>query len=230
MPDQFGAIEFPVQPQSQDAAVTDPALEAISQYLFAVLNFELSTAWSVVNPGKNFCQSVSTNDPSDGTFNSRDLPGLFVTRQSLTDEQVTDDWTETITEVRALWIPQDAEQSKRALRSPGLNGLQKTISRSLARGRHPAWIDPLDTDPTAQSLGSVLIQRARLFRWPIVTGAKTDRITFDTGQSHATFAGYSVMLRIHEITDWDISLRGTPSALDNTTTQGSLDLESLLTT
>lgn len=234
MSDNFGALSFPVQPVPVGGSVSDPALDKIGAYLAACLNQELNKSWGQVNPGRKFVESIQTNQPDD-TFNEKNLPALFLWRFQTTNDQVSDDWTEVLTDVQLTWVPQNAVQAKRAMRSPGMNGFQKVVTRALALGRSPAWVDLGDPDPTAPMLGSVLIERCRLFRWPYITTVKTDPIQIIKGSEVASYTAFTAMLRISEITQWDESfdsILGTdraPSALDNTVSQGpGFSLETLI--
>src|SRR6478752_3855559 len=139
--DKFGALTFPVQIPGPGDSVHDPALDCIGSYLTACLNSMLGSSWKAVNPGRKFVESFNTNNAND-EFNERDLPALFLNRTSSFDDHATDDWVETITDVSVTWVPQTAVQAKRVLRSTGVNGLSKVITRALELGRSPAWIDP----------------------------------------------------------------------------------------
>lgn len=235
MSDRYGALQFPVSPPVGKDSVSDPALDYIARYLQACLNAQLNQAWSAVNPGRNFVQSYQTQSPGD-TFNERDLPCLYVGRTAMIDDQVTDDWVECTTDVTLTWVPQNAEQAKRSLREPGFNGFQKVVSRALSLGRSPSWVDPLDADPAALTLGSVLIERARLFRWPFLTGGRQDTVVITKGTQSSEYPAFTLTMKIHEITQWDNSFDSItmasrdPSKLDETVTSGGLSIEAKIPT
>ena len=237
MSDFFGDLQFPVQVPGATDSVHDPALDKIGAYLAACLNANLNASWGAVNPGQPFVKVVQTNSPSDSTFNEKDLPALFLWRNAMNNEQTTDDWTEVISDVTLLWVPQNAVQAKRSLRSPGVNGFTKVVTRALELGRTPAWIDAGDTDPTAATLGSVLLERARLFRWPYLTNSKYDTVTIQKGNVQGSYSAFTANLRISEITNWDESFDSITgsnrdvSKLDETITQGpGFQLEALIPT
>jgi hypothetical protein len=233
--DNFGALTFPCQIPGPKDSIHDPALDYIGSYLTACLNDQLSTSWQAVNPGVKFVKTYSTNGPGD-EFNERDLPALFIWRSGSIDEQATDDWTETITDVTVTWVPQNAVQAKRGLRSTGVNGFSKVITRALALGRSPAWIDPADTDPTSKTLGSVLIERASLFRVPFVTMSRPDTVTILKGREVDVYTAFTVVMKIHEITNWDESFDSiamanrAPSKLDETVNSGAYNISALIPT
>jgi len=235
MSDTFGALEFPVQIPGPNDSVHDPALDLLGAYLMACLNDQLGPSWLAVNPGKKFIESYATNSAND-LFNERDLPGLFGTRSMSYDEQYTDDWTMTSTDVAMTWVPQNAVQARRALRSTGVNGFSKVITRALAIGRSPAWVDPADPDPAAAQLGSVLVERANFIRMPYVISSKPDQVTIQKGIDYDTYPAFTVMIKIHEITEWEESFDSVvmanraPSKLDETVTSGNFDLHSLIPT
>jgi len=235
MSDTFGSLIFPCQIPGPNDSVFDPALDYLGAYLMACLNDQLGDSWKAVNPGKKFVESYATNSAND-LFNERDLPGLFGTRSMSYDEQYTDDWTMVFTDVAMTWVPQNAVQAKRAMRSTGVNGFSKVITRALALGRSPAWVDPTDPDPTAPKLGSVLVDRARLIRMPYVISAKPDQVTIQKGIDYDTYPAFTVMIKIHEITEWDESFDSIvmadrdPSKLDETVTSGNFSLHALIPT
>jgi len=235
MSDQFLALEFPVAPPANTQSVTDPALDYIAQYLQACLNYQLSAAWGSVNPGSKFVQSYQTQSPGD-TFNDRDLPCLYVWRSAIVNDKVSDDWVECTSEVTLTWVPQNATQAKRSLREPGANGFQKIVARALELGRSPVWIDPADTDPDAPNLGSVLIERARLFRWPFVVSGRQDTVVITKGTNTSTYPAFTIIMKIHEITQWDNSFDSIVMAdravtkLDETVTAGAFSIETLIPT
>lgn len=235
MSDHFGALEFPVQVPGINDSVQDPALDCIGGYLMACLNDQLGPSWQAVNPGRKFVESFATNAAND-LFNERDLPGLFLYRSISYDEQYTDDWTMTSTDVAVTWVPQNADQAKRALRSTGVNGLSKVITRALALGRSPAWVDPADTDPEAEVLGSVLVDRARLIRMPYVISSKNDRVTIEKGMEYSTYPAFTVMVKVQEITEWDQSFDSlvmadrAPTELNETVTSGNYSISALIPT
>lgn len=224
MADQFGAVQFPVPaPASKSDSVSDPALDKLGGYLQAVLNANLNTAWHSVTPGgRDFIENVIVQDPQDGLFNESQLPALFLWRVSFTSERISDDWTETTTDVNALWVPQTADQARRALRSQIINGLEKNITHWLRRGRHPAWIDPGDTSANVTTDGSVLIARARFLRWPKLMSLKPNKLTIekDEGVKPARYPGALAVIRIFEKNSWDPALRGSTAALTSTVIQG----------
>ena len=233
MSDHYGALEFPVQIPDVKDSVHDPAIDCLGRYLQCCLNDQLGQSWSAVNPGRKFVESIQTNSPGDA-FNEKDLPALFLTRQSTTDERISDDWVESLSDVSITWVPQNAVQAKRVLRFTGSNGLSKVISRALFLGRSPAWVDPGDPDPNARTLGSVLINRAGLLRWPVVLMTKIDSVTIEKGTLVDVYPAYTVVVRINEITNWDPSFDSVAMAdrpqtkLDNSITSGNFNISELI--
>lgn len=231
MADQFGALEFPAQAPNLAAgdSVTDPRLDKLGGFLQAVLNADVGLAWNVVSPGKKFVEQMFTNDPADSTFNERDLPSLFVYDARSTSNQMADDLVEDVSQVTVLWVPQNVDQARRSLRSTGVNGLKKSVERAFYLGRHPAWVDPGDPDPDAAMLGSVLMTRAGLCKWPFVRSAQTTPLTIVTdGSAPRTYPGYSLTVELSEVTQWDPGAYSPTSAVDTTQTAGALGLEFIL--
>lgn len=237
MSDHYGSLSFPIQAPASGSSVADPALDYIAKYLQACLNAQMGTAWAVVDPGVNpvrkFVQSYQTQSTGD-TFNDRDLPCLYVWRGSITNDKVSDDWVEVTTDVTLTWVPQNADQAKRSLREPGVNGLHKIVSRALQLGRSPAWIDPADPDPIALTRGSALMERARLFREPFITSSRQDTVVITKGLESSSYPAFTLTMKIHEIDQWDNSFDSImmanrdPSKLDETITSGNFSLEALI--
>jgi len=235
MSDTYGALNFPVQIPAQNESVHDPALDYIGAYFKACLNYQLGPSWQAVNPDRKFVETYEVGEP-DETFNERDLPAIFIYRSMAYDEQISDDWNETCTDVSVTWVPQNAVQAKRALRSTGVNGFQKVISRALELGRSPVWIDPSDDDPSAKTLGSCLMTRAGFYRPPYLVSAKTDRVTIQKGRDYADYTAFTVVIKIHEITQWNNSFDSitmanrAPSKLNETVSSGDFSISKLVPT
>ena len=213
--DRFGGLEFPAQVPGADEAVTDRAIGTIAAYLAAVIRADLQAAWSRVAPGQSVVEQSFTSDPEDSTFNERDLPALFVWRRSDKTESWTDDWVRVETDVGILWVWRPQDQVKRSLRAPIYNGIRRAVDRALYLGRHPAWVDPDDEDPTAQELGSVLMTRAGLVEWPEVSTSKVAPITIQMlGHESRKYPAILCSLSISEITEWAPGTRGAAAEAD----------------
>lgn len=235
--DQYGVLKFPARPPNDNEPITDQALYCIGSYLMAVLNSKLNGAWNVVNPNVPFVKSIQFDDPNDGSMmNEKDLPALYVWRQSMYDQQSTDDWTETTSDIAIMWIPQTATQAKRSLRAPGINGFAKTITRALGLGSDPSWIDPLDADPGSKIYGSGLMERAGLHARPYLTTTRYDSITVEKGTDIAKYPAFTTIMRISEITRWDnswdpiLSAPASPSKIDETITAGAFQVKAKIPT
>lgn len=227
MPDQFGSLQFPVQYPDVKAGdtVTDPRLDKISNYLQAVLNADAGKAWGAVSAGRKFVEQVFTNDPNDSVFNEKDLPALFVFDPRSTSNQMTDDLVEDVSTLTVLWVPQNAEQSKRSFRSNAANGFKKVVQKNLYVGRHPAWFDPGDPDEDALTRGSVLITRAGLCKWPFIQSAQSVPVTIVTDSGSRTYQAFALTMVVSEITEWDPGSYSPTSKVDTTMTAGALNLE-----
>lgn len=206
MADTFGALAFPVPAPSAGQAVGDPALDAITAYLAAVLTANLQTAWAAsgVGDGQSIVKTVNKNSPEDGLFNKEDMPILFVWRGDSTNECITDDWVKKKTQVHVHWVTRPADQPKRAARSPIYNAVSSAIERALEQGRDPAWVDPADDDLEAATRGSVLMGRAGLFEWPILSSCKPYPVTIQIDESEARpYWSVLGMIDISEILEID---------------------------
>jgi len=152
MADAFGLLGLPAS--NADVPVGDPALAKIGAFIQAVANAQLTTAWLALRPRlvpqeQPAIRTVFTHDPDELCFNEKFLPALFVYRDSGTPEQTAEDWFTETTLVRALWVFPPEPQEKQRLRTPFVNAIAKAIADALRRGRHPAWVDSGDTEPTS---------------------------------------------------------------------------------
>lgn len=245
MADQFGALQLPVPVVTPSGSLGDPALDAISSYLSAVITRDCGQAWTVlVGAGQPIIQTVSTTNPENGAFQKEDMPILFVWRPADGDlsEQWTDDLIRVTTKLSLLWITRPADQPRRAVRTPMGNAVAAAIRRALYVGRDPAWVDPLDPDLDARSLGSVLMTRAGLSEWPELITCKPQSIMIQLDESEARpYWAVGGSIEIAEVLVQDPAgglndpasqfapTRG-PSKVDVTSTAGALTLESKIPT
>jgi len=246
MADQLGALTLPAPTFAPGTSAGDPALDAIAGYLQAVLNSQVQPAWSSdliglgVAAGQRVVESVMTTDPANGAFQKEDMPILFVWRGDRISEQWTDDLVRVQSTVNLLWVTRPADQARRAARTPIFNTVAAAITRALYLGRDPAWVDPADTDPDASSLGSVLITRAGLSEWPVLTPAQAQSLTIQIDESEPRpYWAVSGSIKIAEVTSWDVSVAGStptspaanaPSKVEIDATAGAFELETLIPT
>lgn len=161
----------------------DLVLSVFGYYLKAVMLFRLSDAWQTVAGGNAPVVSrVMFNNPEDGTFNHRDLPGLYVYRDKGDNEKperCADDLWEDTRRIFVHWIPNPVSQELRARRSPFLDAIRKVIKDAIFQERHAAWMVEGESDPYSLIKGSCITTVAGLWSPPIVEGVDETLLTFE---------------------------------------------------
>lgn len=212
MADAFGTLEFPAQPQGDDAA-SDATLQKFGDYLAAVIRSKLGDAWGSIAPGAQIIKKIGLYDPKVAGFISTDLPGLFVWRSRMQAERMADDWYVDHSELSVLWCPDPIPQGQLTKRIPFLNGVAKTIYYAIVTGRDPAWVDAEDADTDSRTLGSVLATRANLILQPQLTHCEPVITQIHQDRETARYPSVLAKVDCHELSVWDLSLRGaTPPA------------------
>lgn len=221
MADSIGAVSFPAPPSGNNP-VADPLLDSFGGYLQAYVNAVLSSEWSKLAPEQQrVINSVTTANSSRAWFDDKALPTLFLFRHRLKPEKLRDDVEHDVTQLYALWMPPKVAYTERERRDPFSAKVAATIKHALRLGRHPYWVDRADTDPDAATLGSVLMDRARLLQEPRITLIDFDpkiKIHTADGDVHDYDAVLVVIDCVEEET-LDPALRGVASKMTLTVDQ-----------
>jgi len=240
--DVFGKLVLDPVPKYQDGinpdeqAIGDPSLVVIGEFIRAVMVARLSDAWSDINKpsiggGTPVVKTISYNNPEDNTFNSKDLPGLYVFMprdKPDKHERYADCQFWRIRYVTVLWIPPQRDQVQRADRSPFFNAVSSAVRGALCLDRFPGYVIEGDTDPYAATWGSSLMINAGLSK----EVAADDDIEFNVvdvkidmpkvpGSKDGTWEGARFNLRIYEDLDVSMTRRNAyaPPKLDATITE-----------
>lgn len=186
MPDFYGPLALPAPANLAGGTFADPAIDTILDFLKTVLNSNGNTAWQSVSGyqsvGPNLVNSVFGFDPTetDGTtFNTRDLPALFMWRSEVHGaDWIAADYYVRRSKFIILWVPPPATQSNRAIWQSAVN-LIASIMDGITDpdGRDPSWKQPGDTDPVAAYAGSLLWKYLPyMWEWNV---EKSERTHFD---------------------------------------------------
>jgi hypothetical protein len=181
MTDLYGATSLPVVAPAENEAISDPALGTLLRWAQAVIEFECATAWSVVAPNEPIVRKGRPWKPEQSDFGAdTDLPALFCYSD---DEYFGGDRT-----ISLLWVFPPGPYYELAQRSGILKGLRSALHKALemALGRHPAWVDPEDTDEDAAAYGSSLLDRGGFVHLRF-TDARHAEIQIDTSGAGATY-------------------------------------------
>jgi hypothetical protein len=185
-PDQWGAISVPVPAQFAGYPVGDPALKYILDFFvaFLVTDANVTAAWAGSKLAGQF-PAVNKSfafDPREVVFNEKDLPSLFLWRESATQERIAEDWLVETTMLRLLWVlPISTRDGYRNLVSFE-NAIVKALVVGLERQRTPGFVVAGDTDPNAATLGSQLDRFAQYMSL-VFTSWKRAHVSLSMGAS-----------------------------------------------
>lgn len=171
MADTFGGLTIaPVPTPGAGDVLSDPALDIVGDYLKAVINDRLGTAWNAVVPGLNGndedpVRFVFKHDPQSGEFNQKHLPALYIWRADIKNEVLADEWECQRTMLRMLWVLPSVPQRKLVTRAPILRGFAAVVDAAIRNTRDAAYVMAGDSDPTAATRGSVVQTVACIAQW-----------------------------------------------------------------
>lgn len=176
MSDYFGALALDIVPipvrgptvggviGGFDQPAGDPLLYYLGSYLQAVVNSRCGAAYAGLDPRKDrptlnglAVTEVDYVDPADHSFNARDLPAFFISRDTFPAARIADDMYVQRSHIAVSWVPRPDNLQRRQEITPFVNAIAMTVNRAIIRGRDPGWIVPGDTDPQATTFGSSLI-------------------------------------------------------------------------
>lgn len=163
MPDQVGALVFPVAAPGPADPVGDPLLRLTLDFLQAVVNAKCGAAWAKVAPSHPLpVKTTIPHDPTRIDFSEQTLPALYGWRAggSRAVEWMAEDIGEAREQIMLLWVAPPAQQAQQRTRDPFANPLAKAIGAALLVGRDPAWKLAGDTDLDAAEKGSVWTRHA----------------------------------------------------------------------
>jgi hypothetical protein len=224
--DYFGALALDTVPVAvRDATVGDvigaypiptgdPLLYYVGDYLKTVINSRCGAAYAELDLlGRAPVLEVDYIDPADSSFNARDLPALYMYRDTFPASRIADDMYVQKSHLACHWVPCPDNLQRRQELAPFVNAVAMVINRAIIRGRDASWIVAGDTDTQAATFGSSLIG------W---TGAdrpfafiESKRILIEIEGHKGQYTGLKVILQAEELLHEDPALRYfTPTLLD----------------
>jgi hypothetical protein len=209
MSDMFGLLPLPAPAPAEGAALTDPGLDMVLEFMRAVLNSELGSAWASRAPTDSRPVSYVFNHPPQGeVFNLDETPALYAWR---TDDSGAGRYSQDLDAdeggITVLWVPPALPQEDQALIEAFRNGVKKVLKSAFAQGRHPAWKIPGDTYYQPEDYGSVLLKHARFSR--IRLGPfRTHQLTVESADRsfRRAFDSFLFQLETLEFMQRDLSL------------------------
>jgi hypothetical protein len=194
----------------------------LGEYLKTVINAKCGPAWAQIEKFDSKTMSASGRlpvneldyvDPEDRAFNARDLPALYLYRDSFPATKVGDDMYAQTSRVAAYWVPSPAVLQRRQERATFVNAIAAVINRAIIRGRDPSWIVPGDTDPDAADFGSSLLIWTGCYA-PIAL-VESKRSVVQIEGHEGTYTGLKVLLQTKELLHEDLALRYTQPTPEN---------------
>lgn len=149
MSDRVGALHVPLEA----ADATDKALAVLNEFFRVFLNAKGQAGWSAVRPpkiagapagGELLVNQIFTHDPELYSFNEKDLPALFLVRESGKSEWIAEDYRVSTSKLKLLWVFQPAPQAQRRVRSDITNAIAALLDVVISRYRDPVWVIAAD--------------------------------------------------------------------------------------
>jgi hypothetical protein len=206
----------------------DPLLFYLGSYLQTVINSRCGAAYGSLDPRPGTALNnlavieVDYVDPDDHSFNARDLPAIFIYRDTFPAERIADDMYEQNSHVGIQWVPRPDNLQRRQEVAPFVNAIAAVINRALIRGRDPGWIVAGDTDPDAAYFGSSLLGWSGVDRPFKLIESKRKPVTIEGHEGE--YSSLKVILQSNELLHEDPALRYfTPTLLDQQIQQKQAD-------
>lgn len=215
----LGALQLPATDEP-DIPLTDPGLAYLAEFLAAIANYELQSAWELRAPLSEIVNQWRVGDPSKGVYVDNWTGALFVWRgPHHTVERIADEWEVILTRVRALYVFEPVQVEQYDQRQFVTHGLTAALTKNLYLGRCPAWTVDGDTDTTAATRGSSLLKWCG-FDQLLFTGGEETTLNISVDESQLSYAAFALTMDVRETIRIDASLLGSASHLTATIDQG----------
>jgi len=191
-----GAVSFPLTSPVNDEAAGAPTTSRLLLEFKKAIETLCGADWERLYPGEPIVRQVFARDPTEGDFNSNDLPALFLWGHDDQEvEQLTDDIRITTDNLTLMWLPHPAPDIQAQLTSQFWQAVSKAMR--LVSGKYGSSLYN-----TESSWGGDLLTRLGLYDLTIGRGEPTEaRI-----QSGEDVAAYTTFM-------WQVTVRetiGTP--------------------
>lgn len=217
-PTQFGAMPLPVPVAGATETVADPGLDVLLAFARAVIVARCGNAYADIAPGTGSVVKLTrAHNPGEIVVTEKQFPGLWGWRTGGTFETIADDFDTEVSRITLLWVFAPAQAENQRVRGPIVNGIAKSLSASVMRGRDPAWVLAGDTEPQAVRNGSFLWSHAGWFALDGRPTWKVQDLIVDKGEpGRETRATYPAV-------QWELTVRelvhlGTPTDPNQITT------------
>lgn len=174
--------------------VDDPALGVILDFLatWLVTDANVQVAWKQIAgaSGLYAVRRIFAHDPGDVSFNTSNLPALFLWRDSSKQEYEADDWLTDKAVVKGLWVYPLAQPQNQQVRQTIAATIAKLIAAGIERGRTPSWRQPGDPDPLAFQQGSLFYPYANFNRFFLEAWRKARLDIPSTANGSQTITSY----------------------------------------
>lgn len=156
MAERYGAIVSP-------GTGADPGLAVILDYLQTWMNAYEGDAWRALAPaavgGTSVpVKTVHTHDPEERSFNERDLPALYVSRQRGRPQELAPDLEMSEDELHLHWVYPPVPQGRQKARDPFATRIARAVRVALRKCAFSLWVherDEADADAFRLSTATV---------------------------------------------------------------------------
>lgn len=170
MAHSYGSIALPVAAPGVGEAAGDPALTKLGAFLKAIINAYGQTAWDSVGATTTLAAHVFEWDPKRGVFHDRELPAIYLWRESLPGERIADGYDVTRDQITVLWVPEPIPQERGILRQPFEQAIYKAVRAAIYREAHPSWVDATDAYAHKATFGSNILTACGFSALKVVRG------------------------------------------------------------
>lgn len=237
--DVWGAITVPTQapslPRNPGDAYSpgDPALGLYLSFLRAFLQTDGNAIalWTAVGMAPSYpaVNQIRAHNPSDTEadslgmgFNTKDLPALYMWRESSKHETIAEDWLMDESVAKILWVFPTAAQPQQRVRAPFASAMAKLVASAIERGRTPSWRIAGDGDPLTPTQGSFVHFFANIYSL-VAVGWRPTKVVVDPveGGKPASFPAVELTYELKENQQRDIGFYTFPAALSQSVANGN---------
>lgn len=163
MTDSVGNLTLPAG--TADTPPGDPILSPLLQFFAQCLRNNVGPLWASIEPNVLAIKTTDTRCPTDDAFTSTELPALFLWRAGFGEFRwLAHDYRLQASTLTLQWVLPQLQVQWRRQRRNAFNAAAAALQMPLEQwGRAPGLIFPGDTDPAAQTAGSLIFSFAKFF-------------------------------------------------------------------
>jgi hypothetical protein len=203
--DRYGDIGLPVPTPEEGTAQGDPLLDTLLLFFEGVLTHDCKDVWNSVsgNIGNQaIVKRTFAHNPGAQAFREVTTPALYLWRGTYGSPI----WKALGFRIRASeltlrWVPFMANsQERKRIWEPVCASFHAALDIAIERGRTPGWILSGDTDPMADTLGTFLYGRAKLWKLQLAEMSRqTMTINMEGAAANRVFEAVDFRLMVEEL-------------------------------